>query len=112
MALRGKQWPLPASRDNESLYRWAEELIRKFQTGWHRDFSLGSVQLTAGTVTALNDVNLLATSVVTFTPTNAAARTLGIPAVTAKANRSFTLSTPAAAGSETYDYVIHSIPAA
>ncbi len=112
MALKGRQWPLPTASDATSLMKWAQELIRKFQSGWHREWAGGKVTLAAGTTTTLADTNLLPTSYVTFTPTNAAARALGIPAVTAKAMRSFTLTHANAAGSETYDYVIQSIPAA
>ena len=77
------------------------------RAGRHIETATGSVTLTAGTSTSLADTSVLSTSVVTLTATNAAARTLGIPAVTAKTQSTgVTLTHGAAAGTETYDYVV------
>jgi len=112
MALKGRQWPLPASATIQGLMSWAQRMQTLLMQGFARDFYTGNVRLTAGTTTTLSDNNLTPTSNVHFTPANGAARTLGIPAVTAKAMRSFTLTTASATGTETYDYTIFVIPAA
>ena len=75
--------------------------------GQYRDYVVGTVTLTAGTSSTIAQTNMLSTSVVQFTPTNSAARALGIPAVTTKTQGDgFGLTHAAAAGTETYDYVL------
>lgn len=98
---------MPADSTPGSLYLWAQRIIRDMRGGRHVETVTGSVTLTAGTSTSVANTAVLSTSVVMMTPTNAAARSLGIVAVTAKtAAVGFTLTTPAAAGTETFDYVV------
>ena len=100
-------WPLPADPGAGAMYLWARRLVDLLKTGKHVETVKGSITLTAGTTTAVAATSMLTDSVVLLMPTNAAARTLGVVAVTAKTQGTgFTLATPAAAGTETYDYVI------
>lgn len=98
-------WPLPADNTGPGLYLWARRLVDLMRRGEYRDYVVGSVTLTAGTSTTVTQTNMLTTSMVLFSPTNSAARALGIPAVTTKTQGTgFGLTHAAAAGTETYDY--------
>ena len=101
-------WPVPFSKSSDDLYLWGRRLVDLLKAAKYREVVTGSVTLTAGTTTTKTDTNMLSGSVILFTPTNAAARTLGIPAVTTKTQgTSFTLTHAAAAGTETYDYLLY-----
>jgi len=100
-------WPLPADNTAPTLYLWGRRLVEMMRAGKHVETVTGSVTLTAGTTSAVAQTAVLSTSVVFVQPTNAAARALGLVAVTSKSQGvGFTLTTPAAAGTETYDYVV------
>ena len=98
-------WPFPA--DQDGMYLWARRIVDGLRTGKHVETVKGSVTLTAGTSSVVAQTAVLSDSVVVLIPTNAAARALGTVAVTAKTQGTgFTLLTPAAAATETYDYVV------
>jgi len=65
----------------------------------------GSGTLTAGVTTTVTNANVTTTSVIMIEPTSVAFIAL-TPYVSAKAAGSFTLTTLAAAGTETFDYII------
>ena len=99
---------MPADQSPGGLNLWARRLVDMLKGGKHVESVKGSVTLTAGTSTVVPETRVLTDSVVVPIPTNAAARALGAIAVTAKTQgTSFTLTTPAAAGTETYDYIVH-----
>lgn len=100
-------WPLPADQNQPSIYLWARRLAEFMKQGKHVETIKGSVTLTAGTSSVVAQTQVLSDSVIVLQPTNAAARALGNVAVTAKTQgTSFTLTTPSAAGTETFDYVV------
>jgi hypothetical protein len=65
----------------------------------------GSGTLTAGTTTTITDVNATSSSVIVIQPTSTAIVALGVY-VSAKNNGNFVLTHLAAAGGESFDYVI------
>lgn len=98
---------MPATQDPANTYIWARRIVDLFRQGKHIETVTGSVTLTAGTTTSVTQTAVLSTSTIVPVPTNAPARALGIVAVTAKTQGTgFTLTTPSAAGTETYDYVV------
>lgn len=100
-------WPLPADQTASGFALWARRVIDLMKAGKHVESVKGSVTLTAGTSTVVSQTAVLSDSVVALTPTNSAARSLGNVAVTAKTQgTSFTLTTPSAVGTETFDYVV------
>lgn len=77
--------------------------ISRAQGGW------GSVTLAAATSTAVTDegfANSNGNAIISFVPTNAAARTLGLITAYSWSGSTLTLTHPAAAGTETYQYRI------
>lgn len=70
-----------------------------------RETTKGNHTLTAGTTTTVTDANAIATSVIIVQPTSAAIIALGVY-VSAKGAGSFTLTHLAAAGTETFDYIV------
>ena len=101
-------WPVPHAADLNALYLWGRRLGDLMRAGKHVEILSGSVTLTAGTSTSVPLTDILSGSKVLLTATSAAARTLGVPAVTAKTQGTgFTLTHAAAAGTETYDYVVY-----
>lgn len=98
---------MPASQDPGNTYIWARRIVDLFRQGKHVETITGSFTLTAGTSTAVAETQVLTTSKVVVVATNAAARGLGTVAVTAKTQGTgFTVTTAAAAGTETYDYIV------
>lgn len=100
-------WPLPPEPTPPQLYLWGQRLINMLRLGRHVETLSGSLTLSSGKLTTVADTNVLTGSVIALQPTNSAASTLGLPAVTAKTLATgFTLSHGTAAGTETYDYVL------
>mgnify|MGYP003345178407 CR=1 FL=1 len=101
---------MPADESPRSLNLWARGLIDRLRGGRHVEIVKGSFTISAVSVTntTVPDTNVLADSVISVIPTNAAARTISPVAVITKSNGvGFTMRTGTTAGGETFDYVIH-----
>ena len=99
-------WQMPAGGGLGQIYLWAQNLIRLFQQGKHKDRDIVSVTLTAGTSSVVTATGVTDDCAITLTPTSSAAAGLS-PYVSAKSQGvSFTLTHGTAAGTETYDCVI------
>lgn len=105
--MAGNLWQGPPGAGQNQIYLWAQRLATLLQQGRHKEYHLASVTLTAGTSTTIANTTVTADCRVFLMPSNAAARTLGLPHVSAKApGTSYTLTHGAAAGTETYDALV------
>lgn len=105
--MAGNLWQLPAGTGQNQLYLWAQRFTTLFQQGKHKEYSLASITLTAGTSSVIADTTVTSDCRVFLMPSNASARTLGLPHVSAKTvGASYTLTHGAAAGTETYDALV------
>lgn len=105
--MAGNLWQLPAGTGQNQLYLWAQRLTTLLQQDKHKEYSLASITLTAGTTSVIADKTVTDTCRVFLMPTNASARTLGLPHVSAKTvGASYTLTHGTAAGTETYDALV------
>lgn len=101
-------WPMPADADNRSLYQWAKTLAEYMRSARYREFVNGSFTLSAGTSTTLALTSVLSTSFIVAIPTNAAAQSLASKPYPTTKNQgvSVVFTHGAAAGTETFDYLL------
>lgn len=105
--MAGNLWQMPAGSGQNQIYLWAQRLVTLLQQGKHKEYHIGSVTLTAGTSTTVANTSVTAECRVFLMPTNAAARTLGLPHVSTKTpGTSYVLTHGAAGGTETYDALV------
>ena len=89
-----------------AVYAKSDHILRsKGSDGVEHGVTVGTGTLTAGTTTVVTDANVIATSKI-FLQSISAAFTALATRVSAKGAGTFTITSDAAAGTETFDYLV------